>query len=146
MAIVFTDYGAVSKLRNKRKLKQFVAFMLNNLDYKIQTIQYIFCNNTYLLGINREYLGHEDFTDIITFDLSDVPREIISDIYISIDMVQENAQKYQQEYERELHRVIFHGLLHLIGYQDKTQKEQEKMTSMENQWLEEYKNFLSDDR
>ncbi len=146
MAVVFTDLGVNSKLKDKRKLKKFVAFKLEKEGFETQTIQYIFCSNTYLLDINQRFLNHDAYTDIITFDLSDVSREINAEIYISVEMVRENAETYNVSYGHELHRVIFHGILHLIGYHDKSQEEQETMRSMEDTWITEYENYKNNAR
>ncbi|MBQ2109677.1 MAG: rRNA maturation RNase YbeY [Bacteroidales bacterium] len=105
-------------------------------------LNYIFCSDTYLLTINKQYLGHDYFTDIITFDYSEDYQEIgkggkiYGDIYISIDTVRHNAEQYGEGFDRELHRVIAHGLLHLIGYDDVTPELQKEMTAQENASLD----------
>jgi rRNA maturation RNase YbeY len=100
----------------------------------IKRINYIFCSDEYLLEVNRNYLQHDYYTDIITFDLSET--EVIeSDIYISIDRVQDNANQYNANTQTELLRVIAHGLLHLIGYNDKTEDEQTIMRNKEEACL-----------
>ena len=103
---------------------------------KLACANFIFCSDTFLLNINREYLSHDTFTDIITFDNSDSPEQIETDIFISIDRVKENASHLNIEFEKELHRVMIHGILHLVGYKDKTQKEKEIMRARENEALE----------
>ncbi len=85
-------------------------------------LQYIFCSDAYLLDINREYLQHDFFTDIITFDLSEKGQPINAEIYISVERVRDNAANYNSSFRKEIHRVIFHGVLHLCGYKDKSQK------------------------
>lgn len=97
-------------------------------------LNFIFCDDTYLHKINLEYLNHDTFTDIITFDNS-TKDEISSDIFISIDRVKENAQLFEGGFEKELHRVIIHGVLHLLGYKDKSDDEQKEMTSKEDFYL-----------
>lgn len=99
----------------------------------IDTIDFIFCSDDYLLEINKEYLNHDYYTDIITFPLGSDP--IVANVFISVDRVKENAQLYQEEFIDELHRVMVHGILHLIGYGDKTEKEQEIMRERENFFL-----------
>ncbi|MCL2597525.1 MAG: rRNA maturation RNase YbeY [Paludibacter sp.] len=106
---------------------------------KIGTINYIFCSDKIILNINNQYLNHNFYTDIITFDYS-IETIISGDIYISIDTVKRNAQCYHTQFEDEFHRVIVHGLLHLTGQNDKTKIEQTQMTAKENAALEMLKN------
>ena len=101
---------------------------------RFEEINYIFCDDEYLLKINREYLNHDYYTDIITFDNS-VSSLIMSDIYISAERVKENASHYVVDFMDELRRVMIHGVLHLCGYKDKTTEEQELMTVKENEKL-----------
>ena len=102
---------------------------------KFLNINIIFCNDNYLLAINKEYLQHDYFTDIITFDYRD--NELISsDIFISIDRVLENSQLLNVTYNRELQRVIIHGLLHLSGYEDDTPEKRKNMSIREDYYLE----------
>lgn len=101
------------------------------------TLNYIFCNDAHLLQINREYLKHDTYTDIITFDYSE--KKIISgDIFISIERVTENAEKFKQPFEIELQRVMVHGILHLIGYNDKSSQEKETMRAKEDFYLKRF--------
>ena len=96
----------------------------------------IFCSDEYLLKINKEHLNHNYYTDIITFDY--VENNVVSgDLFISLDRVKENAMEYEVSIFKELYRVVFHGILHLLGYNDKTDAEQEEMTKKENQYLSE---------
>lgn len=102
-------------------------------------VNFIFCSDDDLLEINRKHLDHDYYTDIITFDLSEKGScKLVSDIYISVDRVKENAKTEQVSTAIELQRVIFHGLLHLIGYKDKTKRQEEEMRSMEEKWLSEF--------
>ncbi|MEL6560516.1 MAG: rRNA maturation RNase YbeY [Bacteroidota bacterium] len=94
-------------------------------------INYIFCRDQYLHNINMEYLSHDTYTDIITFDHSEEEVSIAGDIYISIDRVSENAKKFEVTDSRELHRVMIHGILHLIGFTDHSKKEKEIMREKE---------------
>lgn len=102
---------------------------------KIKKVQYIFCSDEYLLQINKDYLDHDYYTDIITFPLSSNKQAIVSDIFVSIDRIKENADEYQVTFLQELHRVMAHGLLHLCGYGDATSVEKELMRSKENEYL-----------
>ena len=102
----------------------------------LASLQFIFCSDDFLLDINKQYLKHNYYTDIITFNLgADV---IEGEIYISIDRVKENAANYNTSFKRELHRVIFHGVLHLCGYKDKLNEEKMIMRAKEVRYLQEY--------
>ena len=98
-------------------------------------LNYIFCSDAFLLSLNVEYLNHNTLTDVITFDNSDDSKGIQGEIYISIDRIRENAKKYRVPFERELHRVMIHGLLHLLGYADKTPLQKKMMRKKESTYL-----------
>lgn len=119
----------------RRRLKQFLAALFKKEGCKLAELNYIFCSDRYLLAINRQYLGHDFYTDIITFDLSEKGQAINAEVYISVDRVQENARKYDTSLKKELHRVLFHGALHLCGYKDKTASERQEMREMEEKYL-----------
>ena len=102
---------------------------------RIGNIAIIFCSDAYLLDVNRKYLGHDYFTDIITFDYCEGER-LSGDLFISVDSVRENAVEYGTEFANELNRVMVHGLLHLIGYDDHTEEDVKTMREKENQYLE----------
>lgn len=104
--------------------------------YQLVNLNYIFCPDDYLLEINKEYLGHDYFTDVITFPLSD--EGIEGDIFISVDRVSENAKNLKLTFEEELLRVMVHGLLHLLGYSDKNAKDKIEMTNKENYYLSNF--------
>ncbi len=101
----------------------------------LKSMSIIFCSDAYLLDINKEYLQHDYYTDIITFPLHDDGQPIEADIFISIDRVTENAAKLQQDFDQELSRVIVHGLLHLLGYGDATYTEKKAMRQREDFYL-----------
>lgn len=135
----FNEIDVRPGLKSKRKLSAFLDALLHqHLQIRKAHLQYIFCTDEYLLAINQQFLNHDTFTDIITFDLSEEPETVLGEIYISTDRVAENAAQFNTSYEQELHRVIFHGALHLCGFKDKTKADQEKMRAMENRCLEEY--------
>ena len=100
----------------------------------IGELNYIFCDDEYLHKINLEFLKHDTYTDIITFDYC-VGDELIADIYISVERVRENAQEFSDSFEEELHRVLIHGLLHLCGYRDKSEDDEAIMRKKENYYL-----------
>lgn len=130
------------KLEHKRLVSNWLKQIAGKSSKQIGELSYIFCSDPYLLEINKQYLGHDYYTDIITFDYSDDYREvgaddrIYGDIYISIDTIKHNAEEYGEGFDRELHRVIVHGLLHLIGFDDVTPELQKEMTRQENASLE----------
>jgi len=101
---------------------------------KTGEIAVIFCSDRYLLRINQEYLKREDYTDIITFDYSEADT-LSGDLFISLERIRENAEKYREEFERELYRVLFHGVLHLVGYNDKSPNEIKEMRRKEEHYL-----------
>lgn len=98
-------------------------------------INYIFCSDEYLMNINVEYLNHHALTDIITFDTSETDDIISGDIYISVDRIKDNAAAFETNRDDELHRVLVHGILHLVGYGDKTRKQKSQMREKEDAYL-----------
>lgn len=133
------NFPAKVALTNRTELKQFIASIFKREKKKPGTISYVFCSDDYLLDINRSYLNHDYYTDIITFDLSEPGSGIIdAEIYISIDTIRDNAKRFDTSINKELHRVIFHGVLHLCGYKDKTPGDQKLMTEKEDHYLELY--------
>lgn len=140
MAIHYFEIDVNSKLKQKRKLSNFLKSLINQELPHIKKIDlsYIFCNDAYLLTINQDFLQHDTYTDIITFDLSDQPNHLTGELYISIDRIADNALKFDTTYEKELHRVVFHGALHLCGYKDKTATQISEMRSLEEKCLTDY--------
>lgn len=124
-------------LENRQALKVCIEFLFKKERKALESLNYIFCTDERLLEINRQYLQHDYYTDIITFDLSDNPFTI-GEIYISIDRVKDNAQSLGTSFKAELHRVIFHGALHLCGYGDKKKEEVVLMRKREDFWLSRY--------
>ena len=122
-------------LDGKRKIREWISKAAENEDYTIGVLNYIFTNDSILLQLNKEYLSHSSLTDIITFDMSEKKGEITGDIYISVDRAKENARDYKATLANEVHRLLIHGVLHLMGYKDKTQDEKELMRSKEEFYL-----------
>ncbi len=119
----------------KRQItKKWIKLVAENYCKKIGEISYLFCNDEKILEVNREYLSHDYYTDIITFDYSEDDK-ISGDIIISLDTVRTNSQKYQTDLMEELNRVIIHGILHLCGLNDKSPEEEKGMREAENQAL-----------
>lgn len=122
-------------LRNRTKIKEVVKLVFKQEGKKLGQLNYIFCSDKALLEINRQYLQHNFYTDIITFDLSEKGGLTVGEIYISVDRVKENAQNLKEAFSKELKRVIFHGALHLCGYRDKTNNERKLMRKKEDHYL-----------
>lgn len=122
------------KLKGVLAIKKWLKGTLENEGFTLGEINYIFCSDNYILKINKEYLNHNYFTDIITFNYNEV-KKVNADIFISIDTVKSNANSRKIDFENELHRVMVHGILHLVGYNDKTPTQQVEMTSKEDYYL-----------
>jgi rRNA maturation RNase YbeY len=126
-------------LRRRRQLRSLLNRLFRLEGYRLGSLDYIFCSDPYLLDLNRSFLRHDFYTDILSFPLSSPgSRTISGEIYISVDRVRENARNLGESFERELHRVIFHGALHFCHYKDKTRKEQALMRAKEDQYLKAY--------
>lgn len=138
MAIGFASQHTLFKLRHATRLKRWITAVVERERRECGTISYIFTDDESLLKINKQYLNHNTYTDIITFDYSEV-KTVSGDIFISIDRVQENAAKFGVSFEDELLRVIIHGVLHLCGYKDKTKTDADRMRLKENASLLLYK-------
>ncbi len=123
------------KLKNKTNLKKWIIESVEAESSFVGELNFIFCSDEYLLKINQEYLNHDTYTDIITFDNSEEDDEISGDIFISAERVTENASQLNIDPQTELHRVIIHGVLHLIGFLDKAPKDKALMTSKEDYYL-----------
>lgn len=121
------------------QLKLFLVELFQLEKTPLNNLRYIFCSDNYLLEINRQFLNHDYLTDIISFPLSEEGQPVEGEIYISIDRVKENAQLFEVPFREELLRVIFHGALHLCGYEDKSTKEIKLMRSKEETYLERWK-------
>ena len=124
-------------LKERTRLKSFLFSLLKKQGRPVDSLTIIFCSDKYLLDLNKSFLAHDYYTDIITFDLSE-SKLLTAEIYISVDRVKDNAVKFERTIKEELHRVIFHGVLHLCGYKDKSPGDQKKMRAMENQTLAAY--------
>ena len=136
--ISFNNQSISFKLKDKTKLKQWIKIITEKEKHRLGSINYIFCTDDELLEINIRHLNHNTLTDIITFDYTE-DKTISSDIFISIDRIAENAQKFKVSFEEELHRVMIHGILHLCGYKDKSKADAELMRKKENTSLKLFK-------
>ncbi|MFM2227089.1 MAG: rRNA maturation RNase YbeY [Bacteroidota bacterium] len=129
--ISFHNEGVTTKTPSKRLLKAWIKEFVSNHGKKIGELAFIFCSDEKILEVNQNFLQHDYYTDIITFDYCE--DEIVSgDIFISVERVKENAYFHNVEYKEELLRVLAHGVLHLIGFQDKSTKKKKEMTENED--------------
>jgi probable rRNA maturation factor len=117
------------------KTKKWIKNTSKSEGYEISDLNYIFCSDEYLLEINKQYLDHDYFTDIITFDNSEEDNVLEGDIYISVDRVRENAETFHADFETEMRRVLVHGLLHLMGYEDSDESLKKAMRGKEDEYL-----------
>ena len=136
--ILFNNADKGTSLRFRTKLKAFISKQCQKEGVRIEALQYVFCSDAYLLDINKRFLNHDFYTDIISFDLSEKRGSLVGDVYISIERVKENAKTEDNLYMHELLRVIFHGALHFCGYKDKKPADVKVMRSMEDKWLKAY--------
>lgn len=135
---IYFFFQSPASLQQRTRLKEFIESIFRKENKKLQSLNYIFCTDEELLEINRQYLQHDFYTDIISFELSSKRSPVEGEIYISIDRVKDNARSLHQSFYIELHRVIFHGALHLCGYKDKRKSEIKKMREMETYYLKKY--------
>ena len=135
LPIEFTSEDIDFDLADKAAVSQWLFRVIEAEGFDLETLNYIFCSDEYLLQMNQRYLNHDTYTDVITFDLSEEEGVIEGDIFISIDRVKDNAEQLQVSSTDELHRVMAHGLLHLLGYSDKTETDQQQMRQKEDYCL-----------
>ena len=138
MSISFNQADSRVTLANRVALKSFIEKRVKKEGFSIETLTYVFCSDKYLLKMNKDFLSHNYYTDIISFDLSETPGNLIGEVYISVDRVKDNAKTHGTTLKEELHRVIFHGALHFCGYKDKKTADAKKMREMEDRWLNAY--------
>ncbi len=123
---------------NKTGLKNFIELLVKKENRTLLELTYVFCSDEYLLGINKDFLQHDYYTDIITFDLSENPKQTIGEIYVSLDRIKDNAKELQTSIKEETLRVIFHGALHLCGYKDKAKSDIATMRKKEEYYIKLY--------
>jgi len=122
-------------LKQKGLVRTWIRNTIIAENHRLRLLNFIFCSDAYLLNINQQYLKHDSYTDIITFDNSDMEQEIVGDIFISLDRIKENAKELDVNETDELHRVMVHGTLHLLGYPDKGKSAKALMTEKEDLYL-----------
>lgn len=135
---IYFFFQAPVSLPGRTGLKKFIESIFKKEEKPLTSLNYVFCTDKQLLEINRQYLKHDFYTDIITFELSPKNQPIQGEVYISIDRVRDNALTLGENIKTELHRVIFHGALHLCGYGDKSKREEAIMRRIENRYLVHY--------
>lgn len=135
MAIYFFNEDTSFQPKQKTLLRSWISRVIKKEKKKLGEINYIFCSDKYLLKLNKEHLQHDTYTDIITFDYSKETGDVSGDIFISIDRVRENSRSFKTLVNNELHRVMIHGVLHIMGYKDKTERDKKKMRALENKYL-----------
>jgi rRNA maturation RNase YbeY len=134
-SILFFHEDTTFRLKDRTIVRAWLKKVAKKEGYSILGLNYIFCSDEYLLQINKDFLEHDYYTDIITFDQSEVKGKMEGDIFISIDRVKDNAKTEGTTFTEELHRVLAHGVLHLTGYKDKTPKDAKKMRAKEEEAL-----------
>lgn len=128
------NYETDFELADEAKMTEWISRCIDEYDFTEGELNYIFCDDQYLLKLNEEFLDHDTFTDIISFDYT-MGKLLGGDIFISVERVKENAESFKQPFERELARVMIHGVLHYMGYKDKTEEEKMQMRSEEDNCL-----------
>jgi probable rRNA maturation factor len=126
------NYELDFQLENETQFQNWISNVIQSENKTEGDINYIFCDDEYLLTINQQYLNHDYYTDIISFDYS-VGNELHGDIFVSIERVKENAKEYNVTFDEELKRVIIHGILHYCGYKDKSEADEQLMRNKENE-------------
>ncbi|WP_040252847.1 rRNA maturation RNase YbeY [Psychroserpens mesophilus] len=130
------NYETNFELPYEQEFSSWISKVISSENCKEGEINYIFCDDDYLLDINQKYLNHDTLTDIISFDYS-VGKELHGDIYISVDRVKENAKDFEVDFKDEIRRVMVHGVLHYCGYKDKSKEDKELMRSKEDHYIKQ---------
>ena len=134
-AIHFFSEEIPFTLKYKTIIRNWLRETISAEGYVLEELNFIFCSDEYLLGINQQYLNHDTYTDVITFDNAEAAKTIVGDIFISIDRIKENAKAFSHDFMDELCRVMVHGTLHLLGYPDKGKVAKKIMTEKEDFYL-----------
>lgn len=134
-SINFHNEDIEFKLPNKLKIRKWLINIIELENANLNSINYIFTSDLYLLELNQKYLNHNTLTDIITFPYNEENEPILSDIFISIERASENAKKYNSKKIDEVHRLLVHGLLHLLSYNDHSEIEKQQMRKTEDKYL-----------
>lgn len=141
MGVHFFKADVTYRVKKSSIIKEFINKQFEKQTGKKISLNCILCSDEYLLNINRQFLQHDYYTDIITFPLEENDNKVFAEIYISIERIADNATKNMIDNETEFNRVLFHGVLHLCGFNDKTKTEKQKMDSMEDLWLKKFVDY-----
>ena len=136
--IRFFPSGVKFSFRDRKKFKHFIDLIILREGKKIEIVNFVFCTDLQLRNLNKKFLNHDYFTDILTFDLSENKKLIIADIYVSVNRINDNSKKFHISFTKELHRIMIHGLLHLCGYKDKKKIEKSQIRLTEDKYLSLY--------
>ncbi|MFD2725798.1 rRNA maturation RNase YbeY [Hyunsoonleella rubra] len=128
------NYETDFKLPNESEVAKWILGVIASEGFKIEEVNYVFCDDDYLHKLNVEFLNHDTLTDIISFDYS-IGKIIQGDIFVSLERVEDNAKDFNTKFDDELHRVIIHGILHYCGYKDKTKEDARLMREKENHYI-----------
>ncbi len=131
------NFETTLDLEDEKRLKEWIAEAVATEEFLVGEINYVFCSDEYLHKINLQYLNHDTYTDIISFDYR-VGNQLHGDIFISVDRVRENALKFEVDFKSELLRVLIHGILHFCGYKDKLENEVDAMRAKEDYYIARY--------
>ncbi len=123
------------RLRNKKLINKWLLSAIESESGQVEEISFIFTSDNFLINLNTEYLSHDTFTDIITFQYNEEGDKLHSDVFVSIERVKDNAKLFNQSILNELHRMLIHGVLHLLGYDDKNKTSKQLMTTKEDYYL-----------
>ena len=129
--MILFNYETDFALNNEKEIEQWISDCIVSRKFSEGELNYIFCDDAYLHKLNAEFLKHDNFTDIISFDYT-IGKLISCDIFISVERVRENATKFSQTFDNEINRVIIHGILHCLGYKDKEEKDKRVMRKAED--------------
>jgi len=143
LPILFHAADITFNLKRKNIFRKWIISEILNYSLKPGNINIIFCSDEYLLGLNRKYLNHDYYTDIVTFHFEEKESTLTGELYISIERIRENAVKFKIKTEEEKRRVIIHGLLHLLGFNDENREEKEMMTALEDKYLLDFEQMLT---
>ncbi|MBK8289854.1 MAG: rRNA maturation RNase YbeY [Flammeovirgaceae bacterium] len=138
-SVRYFSEGISFKVPNPRKTSSWIKSVIQVNKAKLKEVSFIFCSDSYLLQMNQSFLNHNTLTDIITFDHSKSRNALEGEIYISVERVLENAEKFEVSFEQEIKRVMIHGILHLLGFKDKKVKEKAQMRKKEEACLSLFK-------
>ena len=140
--ISFSSNDIKFRLKNKAQVRKWLELFTHQAGFTLESVSIVFCTDEFLLEMNRAYLNHDYYTDIITFDYSD-KQQLAGELFISIDRINENASERNLQFDDELLRVMAHGVLHLMGFKDKSKRELEKMRNAEDSAINTYRSLLA---